>query len=137
LLFEESVINITYWKDERLVLEVTGEVNRLTLKDRIFDLTCKFDDAIPTIWTRLIKHENCIETEDDITKERNEILRICSNAGCKATAFVIPEDKLDLFINVYVLSEDANNGVRIFYCDKIAELWLEHQNRLHRRKSLH
>jgi hypothetical protein len=126
-----------HWDENCLHVTIKGLFTKIKVRDAIFDVECSVEEEDHSSWTHLVNCSDCVEGDYEAKQMLHDLQKVYDNKGCCAIAFVISEDKLSNYIDAPILSDDANNGVRLFYCEQSAIDWLAHQSAIHRKRSLH
>lgn len=129
------------WEDECLTIPLIGEYDAI----RAYDMLCVIQRSVQEqnlpYWTRLIEvvenAQTAPKTEREVVMQFEMFFAWAEKKGCYASAIVIPESKFESFSIIKSTSENAHNGVRMFFDKDIAEQWLSLQRQKHRKTKLH
>lgn len=134
-----------HWNEDCVLVALHGHYDEGRMHDTLCALQTSLQHELlsryTTLWTRMVVVNPCTRHDEATAEKLDEQLthfgQWAHQKGCVATAVVLPEHLLESFLHIQALSEDAHNGVRVFFEQSIAEQWLIQQQQRHRRSKLH
>jgi hypothetical protein len=136
-------LNIQHlWVDGQLEIQLDGQCDSTA---SIHNAICAMQMGIKKVptkfWTGLTDIQNLefISGIDgtEMFKWVNDFYEWTRKNGCFAAALIIHTDLLPHFTDQSELTNNAANGVRIFFDKETATAWLISQRKLHRKRKLH
>lgn len=134
-----------HWNEDCVLVPLHGHYDERRMHDTLCTLQSSLHQDLmrryTDIWTRMVIVNPCTRHDGKTAKTLDgQLMQFgvwAHQKGCVATAVVMPEHLLESFLHIQALSEDAHNGVRVFFDQGIAEQWLIQQQQRHRRLKLH
>lgn len=123
--------------DHNLRVIFGGEINQCRINDTIFNLNNEYDFVHSEQHTKLISFIDTKATEQLIIDACASIVSKTSMDSCAAIAIVVPNELAFSIYKIDALTNDAHNGVRSFFNEDQANIWLLYKIKLFRKRSLH